>query len=154
AQPERPSRYSALFTNRFWSGLWTQRNPLRDAASSFFQEKYYSGVRNDALIDGESVEITNRLTLARRPGLSVYNSQSFPPIKTYYSFKKNTANTETIQVIADTASVIYDATGPSTKNGFFTKTTGAGQTYFQSVGNYLYFGDGAEVRKWDGSTVT
>lgn len=50
--------------------------------------------------------------------------------------------------MADTASVVYDATGPSTKTAIINKAAGAGQTSFQSVGNTLYMGDGIDLKKW------
>jgi hypothetical protein len=73
-----PSKYAALHTNRFFTGLWTHRNPLRDAAVPFLYEKFYGGTRFDSLIGGVNAEVTSRLTMARRPGQSVYNSQTFP----------------------------------------------------------------------------
>lgn len=149
----KPTRYRTLFTNRFFSGLWTQRNPLRDAASPFIYEKFY-GSRLDAMIDGANVELTNRLTLQRRPGVSVYNSQLFPAIDAFYSFRQNNNNVETIKVIADGASAVYDATGPNTINPFFTKSAGAGQTSFLGVGNTLFMGDGVDQMKWDGTTLS
>lgn len=127
--------------------MWTQRNPLRDAASTRLEEKFY-GARNDGLIDGLNVEVSNGLTFIRRPGLSVFNSQTFPRIDGFYQFRLFNSVSETIKVMADTASVLYDATGPSTKFAVWNKPTGAGQTLMQSVGNILYFGNGVEQKKW------
>jgi hypothetical protein len=152
AAPGKPNRYAALLTSRFFSGLWTVRSPLRDGATPFLYESYNIR-RNDTLIDGLNTEITNRLTLARRPGLSVYNNQTFPAINSFYSFH-TFSETNTIRVIADTASAVYDATGPSTKLLLLNKDTGAGQTYFQSVGNTLFFGDGVDLKKWVRSSKT
>ena len=153
AAPTKQTKYSPLFTNRFFTGLWTQRSPLRDAATQYDQERVY-GARYDSIIDGENVEITNRLTLARRPGLSVYNSQLFPPIIRFYEFTRTIAGVPDIAVMADTADDVYNATGPNTKVSILTKGVGAGQTYFQGVRNYLFMGDGVEEKKWDGTTTT
>lgn len=133
--------------------MWTQRNPLRDAASTRLEEKFY-GARNDGLIDGLNVEVSNGLTFIRRPGLSIFNSQTFPRIDGFYQFRIFNSVSETIKVMADTASVLYDATGPSTKTAIWNKSAGAGQTLMQSVGNTLYFGDGVEQKKWVQSAIT
>lgn len=150
-QSQKPPRYAPLFTNRFFTGLWTQRSPLRDAATQLDQERYY-GARYDSIWDGRNVEITNRLTLARRPGLSVYNSESFPPILQFYDFKQIVSGNQTIRVIVDTEDVVYDATGPSTKATIYTKGS-PGRAYFQGVGEYLYIGTGLVERKWEGTTT-
>lgn len=147
AQPIKQTRYTPLWNETFASGLVTQRNPLRAGSGNALLNRLYGG-RNDAFLDGLNVEISNRLTPVRRPGSSVYNSQTFPAIDNFYEFRLFNPNTETIKVMADTASIIYDATGPSTKTSLFTKSTGAGEAYFQSVGNTLYWGDGVDQNKW------
>src|SRR5947209_15986052 len=93
-----PSKYAPIHTNRFFTGLWTHRSPLRDAATPFLYEKFYSGSRYDSLIGGLNCELSSRLTLRRRPGHSVYNSQTFPAIKRFYEFRQFSALTETIRV--------------------------------------------------------
>jgi hypothetical protein len=142
----KQNKYQPLTSLQFFSGLWTVRSPLRDGATPFVYQSYNIR-RYDTLIDGENTEITSKLTLARRPGLSVYNSQTFPAIDAFYSFH-TFAETNAIRVIADTAAQVYDATGPNTKLLLLNKTSGAGQTYFQSVGNTLFFGNGVDRKKW------
>lgn len=146
AQPSKPTRYAPIFTNRMFQGIWTQRNPLRDAGSTRIEEVFY-GSRGDALIDGLNTEISADLTLIRRPGCTVYNSQAFPQIDRFYEFNIFSSNSESIKVIADTALAVYDATGPNTKTTLFTKSAGAGKTFFQSVGNVLYASDGIDLFK-------
>lgn len=143
-----PSRHAAIHTNRFFTGLWTQRNPLRDAATPYLYEKFYGGSRFDSLIAGQNVELTTRMTLARRPGLSPYNSQTFPAIIRFYEFRKFNASGEIIHVIADTANTVYDATGPNTRATVLNKST-TNPTYFQGVGNVLYMGNGSQQMAWD-----
>ena len=151
AQPGKAVRYAVLWNEYFYDGLVTQRNPLRGNASHIETEFY--GARQDTLIDGLNTEISSKLTLIRRPGETVYNSSTFPTINRFYENRTNTYNstqtfsTESIQVVADTASTVYDCTGPSTDTSLFTKTTGAQSTYFQSVGNSLYFSDGPDQKK-------
>lgn len=142
------SRFAPIHTNRFFTGLWTNRSALRDAATPYLYEKFYSGSRFESLIGGSNMELTSRLTLARRPGQSVYNSQSFPAVKRFFGFRISGTNSEAIKVLADTAAVLYDATGPNTKTAILNKAAGAGQSFFESVGNVLFIGDGAEEKKW------
>src|SRR5277367_1779277 len=152
-QKQKQTRYAPIWTNRFFTGLWTQRNPLRDAATPYLYEKFYSGSRFDSLINGLNMELTNRLTLQRRAGSSVYNSSTFSAIKSFYPFKTFVSNAEAIKIIADTSTHIYDATGSSQIN-LLTKGTGAGQAYFQGVGNTLYISDGVEQKKYIQSAKT
>ncbi len=151
----KPPKYVPIFTNRWITGLWTQRSPLRDAATPYLYEKFYSGSRFESLIDGSNCELSNRLTLQRRPGHTVYNSATFPTIDSFYAFKTFTTNSETIRVIADTSTggtnntgIVYDATGPNNQIALLEKGLGAGQTFFQGVGNNLYMGDGVEQKQW------
>ncbi|MCU1305168.1 MAG: hypothetical protein JWQ87_5452 [Candidatus Sulfotelmatobacter sp.] len=150
AQLDRPSKNGCLHINRFFSGLWSNRSPLREAGVPYTYEKFYSGARFDSVLDGQNTELTTRLTWARRPGHSVYNSQTFSAVNTFYAFRvtNQTTGVPSIRVIADTPTAVYDATGPNTKTLLFNKSANAGQTSFQGVGNTLYMGDGAETKKW------
>lgn len=144
--PGKPLKFVPIYTSRFFQGLWTQRNPLRSGALGWQTEKYY-GANNDCLIDGLNTEVSNRLTLIRRPGTSVYNNQDFPPVYSFYSFRLFSTTDESIKVITDTISIIYDGTGPNTKQIIYTKNFPV-PARFQSVGNVLYFGDGDVTKKW------
>jgi hypothetical protein len=130
----------------------TNRSPFIDNASHIESEFY--GSRVDTLIDGTNVEVSSKLTMIRRPGAVVYNNQTFPTINRFFEnhtsiYNSNqTIATDNIQVIADTASVIYDATGPTTKTALFTKSAGSGNAFFQSVGNSMYFSDGPDQKKY------
>jgi hypothetical protein len=66
AKPSIQPSGAPLFTNRFFTGLYTQRNVLRDP-SGVVQEKWYGG-RPDCWIDGLNIELSNRLTPVRAPG--------------------------------------------------------------------------------------
>jgi len=59
---------------------------------------------------------------------------------------------QTISVHADTASGVYTIT-PTTSTQLFAKSTGAGQTYFQSVGPWLFMSDGVDQLKWNGTVL-
>lgn len=151
AVPNKASNYAPLHTNEFFSGLVTNRNPLRDPNTPYLYQKFYSATRYDAMIAGQNVEISPRLTPVRRPGWSRFNAQAFTEaIIDFYSFRvfDPTTNAESIRVIADSPTKVYDVTPASTKIGLFNKSAGAGQTSFQSVGNTLYMGNGIDLKKW------
>jgi hypothetical protein len=152
AQALRSSHYAPLWTGRFCTGLWTQRSPLRDAASTRMEEKFY-GPRGDAFIDGSNIELSNRLTAIRRPGHTVYNSQTFNAVDFFYELRLFNARTEQIKVLADQADGLYNATGASTKSILWTKSAGAGQSYMQSVANCLFFGNGIDQKKLQNSLL-
>ncbi len=67
AAPQKQSKYVPVFMDREFTGLFTQRSVLHDPAD-VVTAKYYGG-RPDALWMGKNIELTNRLTLQRRPGL-------------------------------------------------------------------------------------
>lgn len=146
--------FAPLFTNRLFTGLWTNRSVLRDAATSGYQERY-GMARQDSILDGYNSELSPRLTLMRRPGSSVYNSNPIPPVKRFYSFNTFTLTDESIRVMADTASAVYDLTGNGNA-AIWGKSPGAGSTYFLGVGNILYMTNGVENKQWDyvNGTVT
>jgi hypothetical protein len=66
AQPQKQPKYAALFIDDAFTGLYTQRAVLHDPSD--LATKHYYGGRPDALLGGRNIELTNRLTLQRRPG--------------------------------------------------------------------------------------
>jgi hypothetical protein len=148
-----PTNFAPLNTNRIFTGLWTNRSLLRDAATSDYQEHYGMG-RQDSILGGFNSEISSRLTLIRRYGSSVYNSTPMPPITRWYSFNTFTTTSELIRVMADANLAVYDVTAPDTPTSIFTKTAGAGSTYFLGVGNILYFTNGTDNKQWNYATKT
>ena len=153
-----PSDFAPLHINRLVTGYWTNTNPLRDAATSMFIEKFYGG-RQDRIAAGINSELSARLTLRRRPGVSVYNSQLFPAINRFYGWNTFTLTSEAVRVMADTATggtngsgIVYDATGPSTQTQVWQKAAGAGSTYFLGVGNILYMTNGKENLQLNNAT--
>lgn len=141
-----PSNFAPLHTNRMVTGMWSNRSFLRDAAVSEFMEKYGMG-RQDSILDGLNTEVSPRLTVMRRPGSSVFNADELAPIKRFYSFNTFTLTDEVIRVLADTAAAVLDVT-TSPSQTIWTKSAGAGSTYFLSVGNTLYFTNGVENKQW------
>lgn len=151
AQPQKQVRFAPIYNGRWSSGIWTNRSPLRDAATTRIVEKYY-GAAGDALIAGFNVEITNKLTLARRPGNSVFDSNSWDDVDRFYDFRLFNQTDEEIDIMIDQADALYSLFN-SVKTSVFTKSANAGQSYMQSVGNTLFFGNGVDQKKWLQSLV-
>ena len=160
-----PSKSASLYTNRFFKGLWTQRSPLRDAATPFLYEKGYGATRYDSFLGGVNTEITTRLTLARRPGHSVW-AQGWAGgtcrIARYANFRPYVNGAEQVYVV-------FDATGPLGINragtsfplyfggvGYLTPAGPVllyekghnGPATFAAVGNQLFFAVEDSFKKW------
>ena len=122
-QPQKQPKFVPVFVDRCFTGIYSQRNVLHDP-SDFVTSKFYGG-RPDALWQGKNIELTNRLTLQRRPGLSEFSTATYPtPPLRAFSFQLIDG---TIQVIIDTdttallsvTSVDNASTGTTVYNGVF-----------------------------------
>lgn len=140
-------QYVPIFTDRFFLGLVTNRNRLRSPLGAYYSKFITS---NDALIDGNNTEISNRLTLIRRPGntagltsyLSSANISGIP--LDFYSFHEIGGM---VRVFIDTTDNIY-LLSANVVSTVYTKLSSVGQSYFQGVGQALYFSDLVEQGKW------
>lgn len=144
-----PSSAAPLHTNEFFTGMWSNGSPFGPGPVPYLYQKFYSASRYDRLIGGTNAEITTRLTLARRPGCAIYNSQLFPPINRFFQWRGFIGTTERLRLMAScddpsgaTGGFVYEATGPNIKTLVQVKEIGAGRTSFVNVGNNLYWGDG------------
>jgi len=98
---QKQPKFVPVFIDRAFTGLYTQRSVLHDP-SDIYTSRYYGG-RPDALLGGRNVELTNKLTLQRRPGLSTFGGGAVyatPPLRSY-SFHLSDGS---IRVIVDTGS--------------------------------------------------
>ena len=175
-QPQKSTKAATLYQSRFFQALITNRSPLRMGGMQWLQEKFYGG-QNDALIGGLNTEISNRLTLCRRPGNPIYTnptsavaSASFDGVDRFESFHLLGPTTEDIDVMIDTVGILggdepslwtgLDATGTAgtfpggSKKALVFQKSVAQQAYMESVGNTLFFGDGAEQQKWLETVIT
>jgi len=158
ARDTKETAWAPIYTSRFFFGLWTNRNPLR-APSGVIYETYYKLGGTDAMIGGSNVELSTRLTLCRRPGntagLSPYiSSSNIPDVPdSFYPFHEIGGN---IRVFADTPTAPYLIGGYANGSGtasqgiipIFTKASGVVQSFFQGIGQSLYFTDPKEQQKW------
>jgi hypothetical protein len=144
AQPRNPSHGKAITPAlRFETGYFSNRNALHDPAQ-FVVSKFYGGY-TDTLIDGSNMEISNQLSLIRRPGLSQWSSVSVPnPPNWFYDWR---TLDQGVKVVVDTSVATYLQTA-STQTQIFTKSAGAGQGYYQGVADTLYYGDGIDLQKY------
>jgi hypothetical protein len=124
------------------TGLFTNRSPLHDTASWLYSK--YGGYP-DALFDGQNMEVSNELTLIRRPGLIEWSAISVPgSINWFYDW--NTLDQGPL-VVVDSTLASYIQT-PNTQEQIFTKEGGATYGYYQGVADVLYYGDGVQLLKY------
>lgn len=103
------------------------------------------------MIAGSNVEISNKLTLQRRPGVSAYGTASIESPDAFYSWQL--ATTGDIVLIVDTDSDGANGTGrirnysPTYSGIYLDKGVGASQTNFMTIVNTLYFGNGTDLYK-------
>jgi len=143
AQPRNPSRGKPIHVARMETGLVTNRSALHDPAQ-FVISKFYGGYV-DALIDGGDMEISNQLTLVKRPGLSEWSNQSITStINWFYDWRTLDLG---VKVVVDTATDTLLQTA-TTSTEIFVKSAGAGQGYYQGVADTLYYGDGVDLQKY------
>lgn len=158
AHDTKDTAWAPIFTNRFFFGLATNRNPLR-APSGVIYETYYRLGGTDAMIGGVNAELSIRLTVARRPGNTAglppnISSANVPDVPdSFFSFHETGGN---IRVLADTPTAPYLIGGFANGSGtasqgvipIFTKAASVTQSFFQGVGQSLYIGDAKEQQKW------
>jgi hypothetical protein len=149
SQKQKNRKYAPIWWNRFISGYWPNRNPLRDASLTVLAEKFY-GALNDALYDGLNCELNTRSELSRRAGNSVYNPNTFGPIQRFYSYDVFGVNSNASyrRVLASTATSIYDISNGIDDTLIYTKPIGAGKTTFQAIGDTLFFADGISPQQY------
>lgn len=143
-----PTRYGTLTqAGREITGMWTNRNPLRDAAVPYLVGKFYGGSRFDSIIDGINREITVQMSDKRAPGSVVFNSNTFPAGNSFYRWNYIQNGAEVVRTLYDGADgTVYDAT-PGQKSTLLTKSAGAGPMRFLGVNTQLYLYDGIDTKK-------
>jgi hypothetical protein len=128
-----------IHIDRWSAGLITNRSAISMQA-------------HDALIDGLNVEITPSNSLARRPGWTKYCSAAFNGGGDVANGLSGCNLNSAIHVLLSTDKAVYDV-GTSSVTSLFTKGTSL-QTFFQQVGNYVFFSDGTNNKKWSGQVIT
>lgn len=135
---QKETKFVPITTGRSFNGLVTNRSLLRGPLSTLYTDFYHMG-QTDVLCDGLNSEVSTRLTMIRRPGNPPYCVATIASIPdSSYSFHHNDG---TLELVLDTAADMRLVT-PATNNLLFTKSSGAGEGYFQGVNNWLYMSDG------------
>jgi hypothetical protein len=167
-QPQKAPKYAPIYQGRFFNGINTNRSPLRAASASHIAEKFYSDNSGDAMIAGSNIEVTNRLTLGRRPGNPIFDlAHQYNDPDAFDEFRVNKAQSDVFGTTIEQIFTMIDETGSgnflysfdasSGKRGGdsaykyglkFQKASGAGQTFMQEVGNSLYLANGVQNKKW------
>ena len=98
AQEPAPDKYVSLATIKFIGGLQTQRSAFA-SIDTRYNTKFLGG-KPDALIAGQNVEISNHLTLQRRPGLIPYGTANIPEPTNFFDWQL--ATTADIILVVDT----------------------------------------------------
>lgn len=160
-QPQKQGRYSAIHAGRLFNGLVTNRSPLRGNLPNMY-ENFYKLSSPDIMIAGANVEVSNRLTLIRRPGNPQYDTvNTWNRILAFDEFRVNKGASdvfgivlEKIYTMVDEPTALFALDDALNKQLVFTKSPGAGQTNMQAVGNTLYFSNGVDNKKWLQSLFT
>jgi hypothetical protein len=146
-QPTKQAKFQPLGTGLFFTGYYTSRSPLMQPGTRA-EARFYGG-RPDALWDGYNLEISADNTLIRRPGWSLFNTLP-EDILDLYTFR---APLQANRVMSDTEVGVYTVPSTGSPTQLFAKSSGAGRTYFQSVGAQLFMTDGIDLKKWDGTNL-
>ena len=152
----QPTGAAPLHTNEFFTGLFTQGNPLGPGPVPYLYSKFYGASRFDRIIGGVNTEISVKLSLKRRLGNSMLNANVTSPVKRFFQFRGTTKTSggstpyqANNRLLADMGATVNDITPPSTNNVLVNKTGGAGPTMcFVAVGNTLYMGNGVDEFKY------
>lgn len=142
-----------------FNGLVTNRSPLRGVLPSLY-EQFYKLSYGDVMIAGSNVEVSNRLTLIRRPGNPIFDDNTWNDIQSFDEFPVNKAASdafgttlEEIFTMVSQPGALY-ATLNGTKQLVFADSAAQGQTYMQPIGNSLYFSNGIDNKKWLQSLIS
>jgi len=120
----------------------------------------FLGGKPDALIDGYNIELSNKLTVTRRPGLLAYGVSSIPAPTFFFNWQQATLAgfvskvdpsyatypQGNLQLIIDTANAIYNYS-PTEAGIIVPKANLSQQTSFFTVVNTMYMGDGVDLYK-------
>jgi hypothetical protein len=140
---------NTVYLSHFLTGLYTNRALIYTPISAMGIQLIQ---RMDALADGLNMELSNQLTLVRRPGFPRYSSAAFGSSdwpQNFYSFQNLSG---TIYTLVDAPTTVRSFT-TGAQTSLLTKGTTA-VSRFQTVANQVYWCDGTNAKKWDGTTVT
>jgi hypothetical protein len=141
-----------IFWQRWYTGWISLRSQLTESIRLMGRRVI---TLYDALLAGQDMELTPRLTLQRRPGYIAYTGSGgnpFSEVINMYSWK--TATQGVYQIFDTSTDIEYIPPGATSPTVIFIKPAGTflNKTYFFGVGNYLFFSGIGFSGKWDGPT--
>jgi hypothetical protein len=159
AQEPTPDKFVSLATIKWIGGLQTQRSAFA-SIDTRYNTKFLGG-KPDALIAGSNVEISNHLTLQRRPGLIPYGTANIPAPTNFFDWQLITVDPVTDQpdiiLVVDTETPGGDNNAgvdgavfrysPTSSGIYFNKANLSRETNFISVADTMYMGDGVDLLK-------
>jgi hypothetical protein len=158
-QPQKQGKYAALVTGRVFNGLVTNRSPLRGTLPSIY-ENYYHMSYGDVMIAGSNVEVSNRLTLIRRPGNSIFGTGTFSNVQLFNEFIVNKSTSDAFGTVLEEIFTLISEPGALWATGstgvqqpVFSDSAVTSPYYTQAVGNELYFSNGVDNKKWFQSLI-
>lgn len=149
------TKFSSLHTIKFIAGYQSQRSPFT-AIDTRYGTTFFGG-KPDVLLAGQNCEISNKLTLIRRPGVVPYGTPSIPPPLAFYTWQRpqpvtDPGTTATLITLVDTGSALYNYS-PTAAGIYFNKSANARQTNVFNVVSTLYCGDGVDLFKITGPNL-
>lgn len=148
-----PDKYTSIASIRLTAGYQTQRNPLMSIDNRYAVK--FLGARPDVLWAGTNIEVSNRLTLQRRPGVVPYGVSNIPAPTNFFDWQL--ATTADIVLVVDTKTSGGDnnagANGavfnysPTHSGIYFNKALNSKQANFIDIVNTMYVGDGVDLYK-------
>jgi hypothetical protein len=144
--PRQPEPLNIPF---FATGLYTYRSHL-------FSPYRSVGINvvtyHDAVIDGQNMELSNRLQWRRRPGFTRYCSVPFAAGEIPNQFYSVRQPAGTVVDFVDTNQNFSTFT-PTSLTPIIVKST-TNQGFIQQVGGMTYYADGVDMLKWNGTNVS
>lgn len=152
SRPNKEPTYAPIFIAASLTGLYTQRHVFHDP-SNVVTQRFYGG-RPDALYNGRNVELTNNLTLARRPGnRAISGTYSDVPLRAF-SWEDNEGNWSLLvdteygpPYFLNTGRICLEPCNGAAATTLFTKSTSA-QGFFVASGDTVYYGNGVDLIKY------
>lgn len=130
-----PDKYSTLATLRFIGGLQTQRSVFASIDTRYGSK--FMGGKPDSLIAGLNCEISNSLTLVRRPGNSLFSNVGIDTFLTFYSWEQVTP--PYITIMGDGFRGVANIATPGFGYYIFKNASAPNvQSSFLTIGNTLY----------------
>lgn len=142
------NKAQVMQVNRFHAGLYTYRNPLVVPVKNMGGNMV---PMIDALADGLNMEITNRMTIRRRPGFSLSNPNPIDgEIYWFYAFKPANFPGQIYHLVDSSTGIDYFKPETEDPPKRLVEKTSPTPTTFAQMGAYCFMANSQFAVKWDG----